>query len=36
MANIHNDRFKDAIDKLNKMRCMIVGGNAKEWAAKAV
>lgn len=36
MANIHNDRFKDLIDKLNKMAYMIVDGNAKLWASKAV
>lgn len=36
MANIYNDRFKDAVDKLNKMAYMLVGGNAKAWAAKAV
>lgn len=35
MANIHNDRFKDAIDKLNKMAYMLVNGNAKAWASKA-
>lgn len=36
MANIHNDKFIDAIDKLNKMAYMLVNGNAKVWAAKAV
>ena len=36
MANIYNDQFKDSIDKLNKMAYMLVNGNAKAWAAKAV
>ena len=36
MANINNAKFKDAIDKLNKIAYMLVDGNAKAWAAKAV
>jgi hypothetical protein len=35
MANIHNKKFIDAIDKLNKMAYMLVSGNAKAWADQA-
>ena len=34
--NTYNMQFSDAVDKLNKMAKMIVGGNAKDWASKAV
>ena len=36
MSNTYNKQFMDAVDKLNKMAEMISGGNAKDWAAKAV
>ena len=36
--NTYNMQFSDAVDKLNKMAKMILGGNAnaKDWASKAV
>ena len=34
--NTYNMQFSDAVDKLNKMAKMIVGGNAKDWASKSV
>ncbi len=36
MSNTYNMQFSDAVDKLNKKAEMIIGGNAKDWAAKAV
>ena len=36
MANIYNNQFIDAVDRLNKMAYMLVNGNAKAWATKAV